>query len=169
MAGRASARHDRWVTIRRALAGDAAALARLCRAWHDEGRDQPTADPDYERRFTNWYAVSGHLIWLAEADGAAVGFADLEIRARRPEPGGPARRWGYLEGMYVLDPHRGHGIGAALLAAVLDAAERDGLSDVVLHPTRGAVSLYRRAGFEFVSTEQQDPMRLAVTRLASAG
>ena len=83
----------------------------------------------------------------------------------RPEPGRATRRWGYLDGMYVLEAHRGHGLGAGLLAAVLEHAEVEALSDVVLHPTAPAVSLYRRAGFEFVPGARKDPMR----RPGSAG
>ena len=148
------ARHDRDVTIRRAFATDAAVLAALCLAWGG------SADSSYERRFADWYASSGHLFWLAEVSGTPVGFADLEIRVNRPEPGRPTRRWGYLDGMYVLEAHRGHGLGTGLLAAVLEHAEAEALSDVVLHPTAPAVSLYRRAGFEFVPGVQKEPMRL---------
>ena len=151
-------------TIRAAGAGDVAALAALCRAWHDEGRAEPTIDPDYDARFAAWYAeqAARHLIELATVDSAVVGYADLEIRARVPSPGGAGGRWGYLDGMYVLDTHRGTGIGAALLAAVLADARRHGLSDVVLHPTAKAVSLYRRAGFETVPADQKQPMRRTV-------
>jgi GNAT superfamily N-acetyltransferase len=47
----------------------------------------------------------------------------------------------------VLQEYRNRGIGAALMAAILDEARRRGLLHVTVHSGRRAVDFYLRAGF----------------------
>jgi predicted GNAT family N-acyltransferase len=48
----------------------------------------------------------------------------------------------------VLRSQRGHGVGQALLAALLEAARGQGAREVMLHAQQSAASFYLAAGFE---------------------
>jgi GNAT superfamily N-acetyltransferase len=70
----------------------------------------------------------------------------LEYR-RMPKPGRLDSRWGYLSNLFVVEPLRGRGVGAALLDAVVAAADARGYVRLVLSPSADALPLYARAGF----------------------
>lgn len=72
---------------------------------------------------------------LAEHDGLAVGCGRLL----------PDGRIGRIA---VLASHRGLGIGARLLEALLDLARNAAMVDVYLHSQASATAFYTRAGFE---------------------
>lgn len=55
---------------------------------------------------------------------------------------------GHIGRMAVLKAHRGQGIGAAMLKALLAAAAEKGMPRVVLHAQCHAEAFYRRFGFE---------------------
>ena len=66
---------------------------------------------------------------------------------------------GFLENIEVLGPHRGQGIGAALLRATLDCAWRMGCESVrstVDYDATSAIALYRKLGFGFIPEEDPD-------------
>lgn len=82
---------------------------------------------------------------LAELDGEAVGFA-LFFSTYSTFL---TRAGLYLEDLFVREPHRGRGIGAALLAEVARVATQRGagrLEWAVLDWNQGAIDFYRRAG-----------------------
>jgi predicted GNAT family N-acyltransferase len=54
---------------------------------------------------------------------------------------------GRIGRMAVLAHYRGRGIGAALLARLIDIARRQGLAELHLHAQLDTVDFYRRAGF----------------------
>lgn len=85
-------------------------------------------------------------------DGATLqGIVGLELLPRAKE-----RHKGHVVGMYVAPECAGKGVGKALLAAVLAAAEDLGLSDLVLTLSEGnaaALRLYQAAGFVAFGTE----------------
>lgn len=56
-------------------------------------------------------------------------------------------RWGYLANLFVMPEHRGCGLGAELLTALLGAARERGLVRVVLSPSEASRPLYARHGF----------------------
>jgi len=66
---------------------------------------------------------------------------DVAVATGRIAPDGRIGR------MAVLAPHRGHGIGKAVLVELLEAACRAGLTRVYCHAQRHAVPFYLRAGF----------------------
>ena len=119
-------------------------LANLRAAW----RGQP-ASPDFIATFREWFQREQHTRWwwLAVDDDNAVGMVNVKLFDRMPSPDRPASRWGYLANLFVTPDRRGSGVGASLLAAVVDRARSEGLVRVVLSPSELAVPLYGRHGF----------------------
>ena len=85
-------------------------------------------------------------VLVATLDGRVVGIAALSA-TWTIEHGGPAM---WLEELYIEPPHRGHGVGRALLSAAADAARAHGAHtldlEVEASHTRAA-NLYAREGF----------------------
>jgi ribosomal protein S18 acetylase RimI-like enzyme len=80
---------------------------------------------------------------VALIDGAPAGICKLAIRGDR----------GWIGGIGVAAPHRGTGVGEALMRAVLDEARSRGLREVwleVLVQNEPAIRLYEKLGFEIV-------------------
>jgi len=76
-------------------------------------------------------------------DGAPAGICKLAIRADR----------GWIAGIGVAAPHRGKGLGEALMREVIEVARVHGLRELwleVLTPNAPAIALYRKLGFETV-------------------
>lgn len=135
--------------VRVAGPADLDALVALRDAWTRE-RHPAGIDDGFADRFRDWFAVERHqrTFWLAEVAAQPVGMVNLVTFTRMPVPGREAGRWGYLGNMFVLDEHRGVGIGRQLLDALLAHADREDLERVVLSPTERSVPFYRRAGFD---------------------
>ena len=77
---------------------------------------------------------------VALVDGTAAGICKLAIRGDR----------GWIGGIGVAAPHRGTGVGEALMCAVLDIARSRGLREVwleVLVQNERAIRLYEKLGF----------------------
>lgn len=70
----------------------------------------------------------GGAIFLAEEDGVAAGFAQCQLRRDYVE-GTSSSPIGYLEGIYVLEEYRHHGIAAALLNACESWARAQGCTE----------------------------------------
>jgi predicted dithiol-disulfide oxidoreductase (DUF899 family)/GNAT superfamily N-acetyltransferase len=82
-------------------------------------------------------AIAGSQCWSAHRDGQQVGFARL-ITDRAT--------FGWISDVFVVERARGTGIGRALVAAVVERAQRYGLRRVML-ATRDAHEVYRPFGF----------------------
>ena len=80
--------------------------------------------------------ASGHVVGLYK-DGAQVGFA----RAVDCDAAG----FVYLADVYILDEHRGHGLGVELVREIVERGPYSGRR-WVLH-TRDAHALYEKFGF----------------------
>lgn len=80
------------------------------------------------------------LRFLALVDGAVVGCVLLHVRGDE----------GKLFQMGILQPHRGNGIGRALVAALEDKARRLGLGRVFCHARRDARDYYAKLGYRIV-------------------
>jgi GNAT superfamily N-acetyltransferase len=133
------------LVIRVAGEADTGALAELRALW---GADTEP-DPEFTKRLAAWLAVEGkrRTTWLAVAADRPVGMASLFEYRRMPRPGREDSRWGYVGNMFVREDSRNRGIGAALLAEVIAAAEARSYARLVVSPSAEALSLYRRAGF----------------------
>ena len=89
-------------------------------------------------------------VFLAEEDGAAVGFAQCQLRYDYVE-GTSASPVGYLEGIFVSEPYRKKGIARRLLTACEGWAKEKGCtefaSDCELTNTQ-SLRFHQSIGFE---------------------
>ena len=103
-------------------------------------REATFGDDEWERRL----ATEHNSLFLAtDGAGQPIGLAG-GVRA------GPNARAGDLVAMWVDPVARGTGIAGELVEAVVDWAERSGVTQLTLHVTDGngrAEALYRRHGF----------------------
>jgi GNAT superfamily N-acetyltransferase len=138
------------VFVRRAAAEDAPALARLRWKWRTEERDELGADrATFVNFFTTWVVdnLATHVPFLVEVDGRHAGMAWLMLGQRVPSPHNFSRRTGDIQSVYVVPELRNAGVGAALLAAILDHARDLELTRVTVHSGERAVPFYLRGGF----------------------
>lgn len=82
-------------------------------------------------------AIAGSDCWSAHRGGAMIGFARLVT---------DRATFGWLADVIVVAEHRGHGVGTALVAAVMESARTHRLRRVMLG-TRDAHEVYRPFGF----------------------
>jgi GNAT superfamily N-acetyltransferase len=86
--------------------------------------------------------------FVAALDGHVVGSGGISLYDNPPGPG-PATREAYVMSMYTEREHRGRGVAAAILAALLDFARAaGGVGRVWLRATDMGRPVYLRAGFE---------------------
>jgi GNAT superfamily N-acetyltransferase len=133
------------ICIRVAAPSDVGAIATLRSLW-SVGRG---ADPEFERRMADWLAGEGdrRTTWLATLGDSPVGMTSLWEYRRMPKPGRAGSCWGYISNMFVREGFRNHGIGSALLAALIAAADDRRYARLVLSPSEESASLYSEAGF----------------------
>jgi diamine N-acetyltransferase len=145
------------ITIVRATVADAQRLADLARQTFVEshGRSAPAADID--AYLSEKYAVSvlsaeladpSGIYHLARVDGELAGFSKFTLDTTC-EPG-DAADVGRLDRLYVLRPHYGSGVGAALMDHLLDLMRRERQSGVWLYVWKEnsrAVRFYQKRGF----------------------
>lgn len=121
-----------------------------------------TTPPSPDEMAARFAAVARHgLPWLvAEVDGRFAGYAYLS--PFRPRP---AYRYGVEGSIYVEETARGHGVGRALLVALIERAREMGLRHVIgaisdsdtrdasvaLHGSLGfhQAGVYRQVGWKF--------------------
>lgn len=82
---------------------------------------------ELEHEFVDHLQNRDAFLALAEEGEKALGFAHCQMRADYVE-GTDSSPVGYLEGIYVKDPSRRRGLGAALLAFCEDWAREKGAS-----------------------------------------
>ena len=143
---------DSTVTVRPARREDAAAMAKMhMSSWQETYRgvmsDRVLDDPgliDARERFWTTALVDerhrAKRIAVAERDGAVIGVA-MAGPPENPEPGWSQQ----LYVLYVLAAEHGSGVGAALLAAVVNPDESVVLW--VADPNPRAQAFYRKHGF----------------------
>ena len=115
----------------------------------------PYRSPEETRRFLEGIGPDD-LALVAERDGAILGQAGWQrFKGRRNHVA--------VIGMGVHDDHAGRGIGTALLAALVDAADRwyaiRRLELSVFPDNEAALRLYRRFGFIEEGRSRQDTFR----------
>lgn len=134
------------------------------RAIFEEG--MATGDATLETEAPDWPAwdASHHPVprLVALHDRSVAGWAALAPVSRRPVYRGVAEL-----SIYVAAAHRGHGLGTALLAALIPASEAKGiwtLQATVLAENRASLALHQRAGFRTVGTRERLGARAGVWR-----
>ena len=173
------------LNIRMARPGDEAALSRISRRTFTEtfGHLYPPEDLAHfletshdEAGYAAELADTAYGLWLVEADGEAVGYAQAGPCAL---PHAEARESdGEVKRIYLLKAWQGGGTGGRLLAEVLDWLERDGPRPLwigVYFENFGAQRLYARHGFEkvgeyeFIVGRTRDPEFILRRRAAVTG
>ena len=128
----------------RASESDASSAARLAdQMWGaDDGREQ---------EFLCLIQSPESAVFLAEADGKAIAFAQCGLRHDYVEGKASDGPVGYLEGIYVEEAYRGRGIARMLLSLCEDWARDMGCSDFAsdteLHNEEG-LQFHLACGFE---------------------
>ena len=134
-----------WVDIRQATIADLDALVPLFDGYRQFYK--ASCDLDAARRFlADRFHHQQSVVFLAEADGKAVGFTQLYPSFTSL---GMARTF-ILNDLFVAPEARGLGVGKALLAAARDYAAKDGalrLSLVTGHDNHAAQALYEQQGW----------------------
>lgn len=136
-------------TIRPAGLQDAAALAALKAEWATGGA-VPSSEADAaSAAMAAFLRRQGDaaVCRIAEEDGRPVGAAWLIVFERVPSLGQDRRTSADVQSVYVSPSARGRGVGAALVAALLEEADRRGIPRITVHSSSGATRLYERAGF----------------------
>lgn len=139
--------------IRRAVPGDARALARLRYEFRSEIAPPVEAETRFLARCARWMSArlrrgrAWHCSVVEDADGELIGAAWLQVIEKLPNPVGESERHGYITNLYLRAPYRGRGIGGRLLVALLAECDRATVDAVILWPTPRSRSLYERNGF----------------------
>lgn len=128
---------------------DVDALVALRFTWcHDEGGESGDLE-SFRPAFAQWWAghAETHAAFLGDVDGRAAGMAWLGILTRIPGPERFRRLSGVVQSVYVRPEARGHGLGSALVQAVVGHARELGLDYLAVHPSERSYPVYERAGF----------------------
>lgn len=146
------------LVIREAQAGDLAAIAGLYGREVLGGTATFELEPPSLAEMTARHrAVVGHgLPWLtAELEGRFAGYAYAS--PFRPRP---AYRYGVEGSIYVEEAARGHGVGRALLRALIERVRARGLRHVIgaisdSETSAASIALHRSLGFREVGAYRQ--------------
>ena len=112
-----------------------------------------SAKPDAYWEEMTASVTSRNVMFVAEADGRAVGMAFGVLQRDRPDVP-------HLGGMWVDPTARKGGVGRALTTAVLDWARERGFQRIGLWVTEGnapAITLYERMGFTPTGRRDRQP------------
>ena len=131
--------------IQKAEIKDLPILAELaCKLWPD-----PTVE-EMQAEFAEILAKTDAAYFLAYAEETAIGFAQCQLRYDYVE-GTDSSPVGYMEGIYVAEEYRKHGIARELLAACESWAKEKGCtefaSDCELENTQ-SLQFHMKVGFE---------------------
>ena len=140
------------VTIRRARLEDAASIARI----YNEAILTTVATFDTEPKTVEervqWLQSHDdrHPIFVAEVEGAVVGWASITLWSDRPAYADTAET-----SFYVHSAHRGRGIGRKLKESTIEEARRLGYHTLIARITEGSTEslhLNESAGYVHVGT-----------------
>ena len=146
------------MNIRAAIPLDASAIAHVhvasWRATYAGIVSQPCLDAldetEYTARWNGWLALPGIFTFIAETDGAIVGFAS----------GGPIRKPIHtadaeLYAIYLLPEIQRCGIGQQLVAHIETVLREQGMQEILVWVLRDnpATSFYRRIGGRVVAED----------------
>lgn len=142
--------------VRQAVAGDEPTLAALNAVAQDAhvAAHPEVFRPARLRDVTDWFGAflksPTAAGWIAEENGAAVGYITVQYQERPEGPFTYARRWGEIDQLVVAPGHRRRGVARVLIEAVVDDARANGVRDVELCVwafNEDAQAAFRRLGF----------------------
>ncbi|HEY1963064.1 MAG TPA: GNAT family N-acetyltransferase [Rhizomicrobium sp.] len=113
-------------------------------------RIDPHVGADYFRELMKRVAENEGRVFVAEEDGAAVGWAVFLMEQQEVYVVESDRRTGYIAELFVDESARGTGVGKALIAACETHARAKGLNVLmigVLPKNVRARAVYHAAGF----------------------
>jgi GNAT superfamily N-acetyltransferase len=111
------------------------------------------ASPEQRRRFAEilgrWIDRQGASLIARVADhqGELVGMAWLVAFERVPNIDQTVRLTGDIQSVYVAPAYRGAGVGRALVASLLEAADARGIERITVSANHAAAPLYVQLGF----------------------
>jgi ribosomal protein S18 acetylase RimI-like enzyme len=123
-------------------------------------RGEAIADAYRDRMFGRCVTWSGR-VFVAEREGAVVGFVCVWGRVPPQEPDDPPRDYAYVSDLVVLPAWRRHGIGRALLARAEVYARGLGVDSIgigVMAANRAALELYAADGYRATHLELRKPL-----------
>ena len=151
------------VLVRWATAADIDELVRLRQVMFDSMGVEVTADdlevitaalrtglPDgtFFAAVVDAAVIDATVVDDAIGEATYLAACGIGMTAQRvPGPGNPSGRCGYIQSMVTDDRARRQGFARAVLAALLERFEADGVTHVDLHATASGEPLYRSAGF----------------------
>lgn len=91
------------------------------------------------------------ISYIAICDVTVAGIGSIAIREQPGNFKNPSGRWGYVMNMYTLPAYRRKGICSAILKALVDDAEKMGITAFELHATPAGEFVYKQNGFEIHS------------------
>jgi GNAT superfamily N-acetyltransferase len=130
--------------VRPAQAGDAGALAALCRA-HAAFEELPYRAEGHASRLAHALEHGRLHAWVAERDGDIVGYASATLDFSTLS----ARTFVHLDCLYLDPQARNRALGSALMAAVAEFGRRQGCSDMQWQTpawNEAALRFYDRSG-----------------------
>jgi ribosomal protein S18 acetylase RimI-like enzyme len=142
------------VTIRRAVALDAAVVAELRFALRAETQSVREPRQAFVPRCSAWMAErlaaegGAWSAWVAVAGSAIVAQLWLEVFEKIPNPQDDTTAHAYISSVYVVPEWRRKRIGDRLLTAALASLQGVRVGSCILWATQGSRSLYARQHFE---------------------
>ncbi len=145
------------MTVRRAVGGDAHALAALNRFVHEKhlARRPDYFKPVREDEAAAWFRERLEerttAAWIAEAEGRPVGYVLTFFHERGENAFRRPRRWCEIDQIAVDPVWRRRGVGRALMAAALAEAGSRGMQNIELFSwafNTDAHAMFQRLGFE---------------------
>jgi GNAT superfamily N-acetyltransferase len=135
-------------TIRRAAVGDALIVAALHLQYARE-LGLPPERGFLDRVADAWLAdLASRPTWIAERAGEHAGLLETSRVRRLPWPGRPDASWLHVDALFVAPGHRGHGVGRALVEAMVDWARETDVRFVRLDaPEDDARRFHSHLGF----------------------
>ena len=119
-------------------------------------RIDPRVAEDYFPVLMDEVAAKRGRIFLAEHDGAPIGWAVMTVEENMLFVVEAERTYGYITELYVDEKFRSLGIGQALIEACENEARRLGLGHIMigaLTRSRRTMDVYRRAGYSPYTSE----------------
>jgi GNAT superfamily N-acetyltransferase len=143
-------RDARWPADEPAAVSFIDGLQRFEYGFEANRRIDPQVGAEYFRVLMKRVAENDGRVFIAEQDGAAVGWAVFLIEEQEVYVIAPERRTGYIAELFVHESARGSGVGKALIRACEAHARAIGLKVLmigVLPKNERARAVYHAAGF----------------------